>query len=120
MGVFHCLKSSTARSLVCVFIYICKRQKERRQRPICVSGGCFERALSLGLRENEYMNTHNVNELEYRRKVQPEKADRMKHFELMFWVCAGVCLSQGDTVLVGGPSGEKGNKGETVSEQLDE
>lgn len=30
-----------------------------------------------------------------------------------------LCHSQGDTVLVGGPPGEKGNKGETVSAHLD-
>lgn len=41
---------------------------------------------------------------------------------LMFWVCIGARSqqiyfhTQGDTVLVGGPEGEKGNKGETVSE----
>uniref|UniRef100_A0A3B4YV77 Collagen, type VII, alpha 1 n=1 Tax=Seriola lalandi dorsalis TaxID=1841481 RepID=A0A3B4YV77_SERLL len=43
----------------------------------------------------------------------------VKHCVLMFWLwgearCLQLCLhSQGDTVLVGGPNGEKGNKGET-------
>lgn len=34
----------------------------------------------------------------------------------MFSSSAQHCHSQGDTVLVGGPPGEKGNKGELVSE----
>ncbi len=50
------------------------------------------------------------------------KGNRVKHTVLMCWFwgearCLQLnCHSQGDTVLVGGPAGEKGNKGETVSE----
>lgn len=53
------------------------------------------------------------------------KANWMKHCVLIVcpWGKARClqlhCHSQGDTVLVGGPPGEKGNKGETVSEHLD-
>lgn len=37
----------------------------------------------------------------------------------MIWPSAKHCHSQGDTVLVGGPPGEKGNNGELVSERPD-
>lgn len=53
------------------------------------------------------------------------KANMMKHCVWTFWPWGKArwlqlhCHSQGDTVLVGGPPGEKGNKGETVSAHLD-
>lgn len=37
----------------------------------------------------------------------------------MFWPFVTYYHSQGDTVLVGGPPGEKGNKGEMVSDYPD-
>lgn len=66
------------------------------------------------------MNLQNTDELKYETITECERTNENKHYYFPLWGSKQhfqnlSCRSQGDTVLVGGPPGGKGNKGETVS-----
>ena len=108
-----------------LYLFVFVNGIDTEMENICVSGGCFERALSWGLLCREQRNIWIYTMLMSCGTIEWENVTGWKPCVLMFWLwnearCLQLhCHSQGDTVLVGGPAGEKGNKGETVSEHLD-
>lgn len=121
-GVCILISNKPHCSLSVVFVFVNGSDTEIEN--ICVSGGCFERGLSWGLLCREQRNIWIHTMLMSCGTIEWENVTGWKPCVLMFWLwdearCLKLhCHSQGDTVLVGGPAGEKGNKGETVSEHL--
>lgn len=84
-----------------------QKWRKRKISHICVSDGCFERALSWGLlcwEQEEYMNTHNDNELWYYKRHRLRRGNRMMHCVLMFWLLGWSQMFTAVLSLTGGHS----------------